>query len=171
VNQVAAIVHWESFYTEDMELAELWVLADKMGVPALQDFVLSTILEISKVWGAAPFSTLPYVYNNTRIGSPLRRLMASLVALSCETHDYSNHSEFFPHAFLIDLATRMSDFRYQLPDLAGIKASDFLSPPSTKQATRGSGLHVIWPLELSVNSTDVQQCKARRYSHLLGNYR
>ena len=39
-----------SYYTEDMEFAELWGFLHKMGVLALQDFVISMIMEVGKVW-------------------------------------------------------------------------------------------------------------------------
>ncbi len=67
-------------YNEDIALAGLWVLADKMAIPALQNFVVSKIGEIRKASNnGVATSTLPYIYSKTAVDSPLRHLMVSEV--------------------------------------------------------------------------------------------
>lgn len=72
-------------FTEDMALAELWVLADKMAVPALQNLVVSKIIAIREKTNAVAVTTLHYISRRTAIHSPLRSLMVSEVAHCYQT--------------------------------------------------------------------------------------
>jgi hypothetical protein len=88
---------------EDLELAELWVLADKMAVPKLQNFIVRQIVEIRNQCRGVAIRTLPYIYKKPAVGSPLRRLIVSEVAQHGCKQDF-NSTENFPHEFLVDLA-------------------------------------------------------------------
>ncbi len=125
-------------HVEDMELAELWVLADKMAVPALQNSVISKIIKIRQETHLVAVNTLHYIYRTTVIDSPLRRLMVSEVANCHPKSLFSIDAENFPHAFLIDLAqhplvTRRKDVKYTA-NAFGF----FVSLPSEEKATGGS---------------------------------
>jgi hypothetical protein len=54
-------------YDEDIALAELWVLAEKMAVPALQNLVIEKIIAIRENTIAVPTATIPYIYQRTAI--------------------------------------------------------------------------------------------------------
>lgn len=56
-----------------MSLAELWVLADKFVIPALQNHVILSMGRIQEVTRTYPLVTYKYMYQNTTIGSALRR--------------------------------------------------------------------------------------------------
>ncbi|PMD52237.1 uncharacterized protein K444DRAFT_709284 [Hyaloscypha bicolor E] len=60
---------------EDLILAKLCVLADKLLLPQMQNQVLDRVQEIRNAAGRIPTECLHYVYNNTPPGSPLRRWM------------------------------------------------------------------------------------------------
>jgi hypothetical protein len=99
-------VRWEmgeAGHVEDLELAELWVLADKMAMPKLQNFIVRQIVEIRNQCRWVAIRTLPYVYKKTAVGSPLRRLMVSEVAQHGRKHHF-NRTDDFPYEFLMDLA-------------------------------------------------------------------
>ncbi|KAE9381269.1 hypothetical protein N431DRAFT_490676 [Stipitochalara longipes BDJ] len=90
---------------ENMELVELWVLADKIAMPALQNQVMTKIVEIrNAARDEVAVKTLHYIYEVTSVNNPLRLLMVSEVALYSRQHVFAKSSEVFPYAFLIDLA-------------------------------------------------------------------
>jgi hypothetical protein len=59
---------------ENRSLVETWVLADKYGLPALQNLASSAISQICDYQRELPSRTYHLVYNKTSKGSPLRRL-------------------------------------------------------------------------------------------------
>ena len=58
---------------EDLALVQLWILADQLIIPELQNLVIDKINEISDVTRKVPTALLDYVYANTSVKSPLRR--------------------------------------------------------------------------------------------------
>jgi hypothetical protein len=58
---------------ESHDLAMLWVLADKLGMPSLQNVALKAIDEISNKYQLIATHTFFYIENNTAADSPLRR--------------------------------------------------------------------------------------------------
>ncbi|CZR51104.1 uncharacterized protein PAC_00979 [Phialocephala subalpina] len=66
----------EDYGEEDKSLAELWVLAEKLSIPTLQNAAIEAITRIAVEHSCAPEATFDYVYNNTQgEESPLRRLL------------------------------------------------------------------------------------------------
>ncbi|KAH8767174.1 hypothetical protein F5882DRAFT_413414 [Hyaloscypha sp. PMI_1271] len=87
---VRLLIHW--FYTqvldtqqpderltgkpkdnEDLTLIQLWILADKLLIPELQNLVIDRIDDIREVTEVIPTDCLHSVYSNTSAGSPLSR--------------------------------------------------------------------------------------------------
>jgi hypothetical protein len=62
------IEHWHS-------LLRLWVLADKMMVPRLQNMTINAIENFRKSTLTLPSDEFAYVYENTDTGSQLRRIL------------------------------------------------------------------------------------------------
>jgi len=60
---------------EDEYLAQLWVLADKLLIPSLQNMVKDKIQHRRNKSRSVAIWTLDYVWANTSGNSPLRRLM------------------------------------------------------------------------------------------------
>ncbi|TVY89926.1 hypothetical protein LAWI1_G004842 [Lachnellula willkommii] len=59
-------------------LAALYVLADRLAMPSLQNLVLETIEDISVKSDTIPNTCLHYVYENTSKGSQLRRFFVAM---------------------------------------------------------------------------------------------
>jgi hypothetical protein len=125
-------------FAEDMDLAELWVLADKMAMPPLQNLVVSKIIEIREETLCVAVNTLHYIYRTTAIDSPLRRLMVSEVANCSYQRDFSDDSEMFPHAFLIDLAQYMTALQSKNGKYKANASDFFVSLSGEGNATGGS---------------------------------
>lgn len=99
------------FGAENMDLAELWVLADKMAMPDLQNKVICTIIEIRKhSWHTLAWSTLEFIYENTAVDSLLRQVMVKEVALHGIHADFQKIGT-YPKEFIADLAKYMLSFR------------------------------------------------------------
>lgn len=60
--------HWHS-------LIHLWVLAEKLMVPRLQNITINAIEKFRKSSLTLPLNEFDYVYENTDTGSPLRRIL------------------------------------------------------------------------------------------------
>ncbi|KAG4433063.1 hypothetical protein IFR05_011457 [Cadophora sp. M221] len=65
--------------TENMDLVELWVLADRLAIPELQNLAVKHINAIGNLDDPAT-ETFDYIYQNTVYDSPLRRLVVQQCA-------------------------------------------------------------------------------------------
>jgi hypothetical protein len=91
---------------ESLASSNLWVLADKLLIPRLQNLVINSIEKIRKKQNAVATwpSNLNYIYSNTTAESPLRRLIVHYCATDLGTGSYSTHNQ-FPKEMLLDIIT------------------------------------------------------------------
>lgn len=87
---------------------QLWVLAEKLLIPQLQDEVLYLLNTVGQTCHLPFIYSLHGIYANTSEDSPLRRFVVNLLAWSLESDKYKRKSDLSPNAFLIDLATVFS---------------------------------------------------------------
>jgi hypothetical protein len=85
-------------------LIQLWILADKLLIPELQNLVIGRIDSIRRITQAIPTGCLQSVYKDTSAASPLRRWFVHQCAAQAEPDWFTEHPEDFPHEMLIDLA-------------------------------------------------------------------
>ncbi|KAE9381285.1 hypothetical protein N431DRAFT_301748, partial [Stipitochalara longipes BDJ] len=57
---------------EDLTLVKLWILADELLLPRLQNAVLYKLQRIREAFRHTPLKCLHYVYEHTEFASPLR---------------------------------------------------------------------------------------------------
>jgi hypothetical protein len=107
---------------EDLFLAKLWVLADKLLLPQLQNQVLDRLQEIWEAAQRIDTRCIRYVNNNTPPGSPLRRWYAHKCASSLDENWLEDHSDQYPHKLLIEL---ILFFRRCVNDLPDAQLADF----------------------------------------------
>jgi len=86
-----------------MTLIELWVLADKLLMPRLQNDVLRELYYIMMQSYTAPLRSLHYLYANTAEKSGIRRLFLHRAAGYCSPDIIKQHVADFPHQFLLDV--------------------------------------------------------------------
>jgi hypothetical protein len=90
-------------------LSNLWVLADKLLIPRLQNWVINSIEKIRKKLNmVATWPTnLNYIYSNTTPESPLRWLIVRLhqCTINLAIGSYSRHGNQFPREMLLDIVT------------------------------------------------------------------
>lgn len=86
------------------DLVELWILAERMRMPRLQNQALNTLDQMRGGAELIPQSTYKRVYDRTKDGSPLRRYIVSLVSRgkSPLTQPF-----YFPHQMLYDVVNQM----------------------------------------------------------------
>jgi hypothetical protein len=99
-------------------LAELWVLADKLLVPGLQNGALKGLQKVHEMTNKIHVSTLSYVYENTAFGSPLRRYFAASFAGHLSPKLLQESPEKFPLQMVFDLAVIWGNV---LPNRIGLK--------------------------------------------------
>jgi hypothetical protein len=90
--------------TEWCALHQLWVLADKLLIPRLQNAVLRYLIQIRDLAKIVPTSTISYVYMNTAPSSPLRRFVADYCASKLGIERLQASPETFLKEMLLDLA-------------------------------------------------------------------
>jgi len=102
----------------DRLFLELWVLADKLLIPRLRTASMEAYKEFvakRKALNLAPFE---WVWENTAMGSPLRRVILHYTRkLGAET--FATKAEFFPKEMLIDLAIFNSEILQRRAQDAG----------------------------------------------------
>ncbi|KAH7363913.1 hypothetical protein BKA65DRAFT_390126, partial [Rhexocercosporidium sp. MPI-PUGE-AT-0058] len=64
----------DPYLQQDMDLAMLWILADKFAMPRLQNGVILCMNHVSNSLQRLPQKTFHYIYENTTPGSPLRKM-------------------------------------------------------------------------------------------------
>jgi hypothetical protein len=89
---------------EDLALVLLWILADKLIIPELQNLVIKKIDEIYEVTEIIPTTVLDSVYAKTSVESPLRRWFFYQCSTQLESDWFTEHPEHFPQEMLIDMA-------------------------------------------------------------------
>ena len=85
-------------------MAELWVLADKICIPTLQNLVIDTMFKASSARNWIPVFTYSYIYKNTNSGSALRRLAVTQTAYGITEENLLEFSEAYPPQMLLDLS-------------------------------------------------------------------
>ncbi|TVY73304.1 hypothetical protein LSUE1_G005518 [Lachnellula suecica] len=105
--------HWNSKNT-DMALVQLWVLADKLLIPQLQNQAIRELhraqmgpLDVGDP--RIPFSTINYLYENTPRGSPLRKYIINMCALYVDEQYYLTNSSEFPKEMLLELVVAFAE--------------------------------------------------------------
>jgi hypothetical protein len=88
---------------EDESLFGLWILADKLGAPHLQNLAIESIEKIRYKTEGLALSHLHYIYDNTSTGSLLREYMVDQCRENLWPESYINCGHDFPHEFLIEL--------------------------------------------------------------------
>lgn len=110
---------------KSQRLAELWVLADKLILPRLQNLVLVTIRKISNRTDTIPTGIIPYVYEHTGKGSLLRRFIVDLCCLELSAA-YLTTQGSFTKDFLLDLAFAMATERDIIGASIDFSVTDYL---------------------------------------------
>lgn len=89
-----------------IQLCRLWVLADKLGAPKLQNLVIE---HCNKRYdldsGLVDRSAVEFVYNNTLPGSPLRRLVVDIWLQRLKKDHFDFVKKDLPRLFLEDLCS------------------------------------------------------------------
>jgi hypothetical protein len=88
---------------EDESLFGLWILADKLGAPHLQNLAIESMEKIYYKTEGLATSHLHYIYDNTSAGSLLRKYMVDQCRESLWSESYMDCRHEFPHEFLIEL--------------------------------------------------------------------
>lgn len=89
-------------------LIELWVLAEKLLIPALQNAVILEIAARMKSTSITPTTCLNYVYENTAKDSQLRRFVVRLCAWELSHSWLDKYPAQFPKELLIEMVQMLS---------------------------------------------------------------
>ncbi|KAK0126628.1 hypothetical protein ONS95_008214 [Cadophora gregata] len=89
--------------TDDMKLFRLWVLADRLLIPRLQNAVMSKLYKMEEIFlETIDKNNLGYIYNNTAKGGSLRQLvLQQFVLLDDPIRVFSKGTGLFPKEMLI----------------------------------------------------------------------
>ena len=95
---------------ESLALSNLWVLADKLLIPRLQNLVINSIDKIRHKLNeiATSSANLNDIYSNSTPNSPLRRLIEHHCATELDIEWYSEEGDQFPKKMLLDIITYLS---------------------------------------------------------------
>ncbi|KAH7417490.1 hypothetical protein BKA64DRAFT_636848 [Cadophora sp. MPI-SDFR-AT-0126] len=99
----------ERALNQDMALIKLWVLAEKLLIPRLQNFVIDEMERCGKIICRVPVQCFKEAYEKTSPGSPLRRFLVDDCGWYLVPEWYSKESNAFPSEMLIDLVTKLAD--------------------------------------------------------------
>lgn len=90
-------------------LAELWVLADKLLIPQLQNVAVREIYARKSLTHKVPLRLLRYVYENTLEESELRKLYLHMCASASKLANWCRlRPDYFPKEMLLELAIHFS---------------------------------------------------------------
>lgn len=104
-------------YSRDLEkslfkrLCELWVLADKILIPQLQNAAMDALIELSQLQGTIPTHNVRYIWNNTQRGSPIRAWFLNKYAFSLRASSFTFEklAANCPPEMIIELAVLLVD--------------------------------------------------------------
>ena len=96
---------------EQLRLVKLWVLADKLLIPLLQNMTLDFLNEIRlESKNDTCSKCLEYVCANTSKDSGLRRWFVHRCAFRMDPNAFLNHPERFPQQMLLEIVTSLSEW-------------------------------------------------------------
>jgi hypothetical protein len=100
-----------SFDKEVLRLMKLWVLGDKLLMAQLQNEVVAAITRMWKLGQCHLKSTswIPYIWNHTIMGSPIRRFVRAHVIRWVEKAHCLQHYRDFPPELLMDVLFRAQE--------------------------------------------------------------
>ncbi|KAF8851450.1 hypothetical protein BDZ45DRAFT_766734, partial [Acephala macrosclerotiorum] len=97
---------------EDFSLVELWLLADYLYIPRLQNCVVNYMNEIAAELDRPPSSAIyKFVYDNTPSDSPLRKAIVILSVAAWKGNPIRNNIADYPAEMTTDILTRFADMR------------------------------------------------------------
>jgi hypothetical protein len=104
----------ESVSAHELHLVQLWVIADRLLIPALQNAAIETLV---RFWGVNDerihgFGWIDYAYEHTQPLSPLRRLAVDTFAYVTEGYawlKFKDNAHLLPKEFLVDLAVVLNE--------------------------------------------------------------
>ncbi|TVY73309.1 hypothetical protein LSUE1_G005522 [Lachnellula suecica] len=92
----------------DMQLVNLWLLADRLLIPSLQNNVIWKIERLRREHRAVSTSCLNHVHEHTLPHSPLRVLFLHQCAFNMVHSRFSEKPDHFPKEMLLELAKLLS---------------------------------------------------------------
>jgi hypothetical protein len=93
---------------ENISRIELWVLAEKLLIPQLQNEAMTLLQRVGRTC-IDPFEIhVKYIYQNTAENSPLRRFVVNMIAWTAPSSEYKKYPHLYPPEFLLDLVTVFS---------------------------------------------------------------
>jgi hypothetical protein len=93
---------------EEFALHDLWVLADKFSIPALQNLAMKVIDDISNKWNRVSTGYMLYVWTNTQANSPLRRYYVKQRVHNLGEEFFKEEPSSFMLEIVVDLTYLMS---------------------------------------------------------------
>jgi hypothetical protein len=134
-------IHWDGEGKNEPtsnSLPQVWVLAEKLLFPKLQNRVMNLIEDIWKIRGTFPL-TIPWIYDNTTYDSPLRRIYVHQYAWNLQSHTYRRADILLPTEFFIDLAVCLRDINLQWHDEISVE----LGPCTTVRSFAAIAIEVL----------------------------
>ena len=92
---------------QDELLLELWILAEMLLMPRLQNYIVFVLLSIQRKCGTLGPTDYHSVYDNTTAESPIRRLIIDRCIYSREAYESAKSPHRFPSEMLFDLLTAL----------------------------------------------------------------
>jgi hypothetical protein len=123
-------------FVDMLRWCKLWILADKLDVPALQNFAMESIFRKFESYDgrSLPASTFNHVYQNSVPHSPLREVLVQFAVRKMDLKFYDENVSAFEVDFLEDLCRGYMLLNLgELVDDDMFVAQDFLTPEPTKK--------------------------------------
>jgi len=92
-------------------LVHLWILADKLLIPALMNNALQALDDIQTYNKTIYVFSAKFIYDNTVVGSPLRKYMVDQAAFLSHSSEYKKLSiqkDSLPYEFLLDVVVALT---------------------------------------------------------------
>ncbi len=102
---------------ENMHLAKLWILADQLLIPRLQNDAMEKIEHMSHVSGLIATNCFKFVYQNTDGESALRKLYVHQSATQLDKSFVKDYPYIFPKDMLIDIIEFLTNTHTQLAEI------------------------------------------------------
>ncbi|KAG4443028.1 hypothetical protein IFR05_001482 [Cadophora sp. M221] len=145
-------------------LPPLWVLAEKLIMPRLQNATINLIDSVNLRSALIDTDSLAYIYENTTTGSPLRKMFVQAICGRMAPDHFYTSSNHFPVAALIDVAHELRSFAREnfgsLIQLRALNIENFYMEVEGKADS----------IEASMSTSSISESKAHIPSEALKNH-
>lgn len=129
----------DEFFPEAPYLFRMWILADRLDIPKLQNHIVNRLTQGAELLWSVPSYSCGYIYEHTSRGNPLRKWIVDQCVCGFSNYSVIREQKLYPREMLLDMYMHLNAHATRL---------------TTGDEQPSSAFHVPVPHDTSVEKDD-----------------